>query len=391
MAIVRKFNALLIALALAFCLIQILPQEARALAEGLTVTVTRNQTLKDALAHARYLTKKGFVKITALTIVTDPDVALTGEDFSFIIENLSELTALDISAAALTAGGIPPSALRGCETLKSIKLPSSLVSIGSRAFDGCAKLREITLPEGLKTIGERAFAGCAAITEIYIPKSVTLIGEMAFRGCKNLASVSVEDENTGYQSVNGVLYTRDSIELHTYPPGKKGAISVLPGTKAIPPYAFADCGPNLTGITLPEGLETIGEYAFSGCTQLSRITIPEGVGSIEYAFSGCSSLESVTLPKSLYFIGWETFSGCKSLKEITFAGPIERIGPLAFEKCTSLTDVHFKTYFPSSKIRSDAFKGCSKLKTIHVPAGTAANFRPQLRGKIGSARIVEEE
>ena len=390
MAGVQKIKTLLIALVSLLCLaLLLLPQEARALTEGLTVTLLRGHTLKDALADARYLTKRGFVKITALTIITEPDAELDEDDFAFIAENLSELTTLDISAAALNANGLPPSALRGCVALQGVKLPSDLASIGSRAFDGCRRLKDIDLPESLKTVGDRAFAGCASLMEIHIPKGVTIIGELAFRGCISLTGVFADAENAGYMSLSGVLYTSDGKELHTYPAGKTGVYSVLAGTKIIPPYAFADCGASLTGITLPEGLETIGEYAFNGCSMLPSVEIPEGVGSIEYAFRGCTSLESVTLPKSLYFIGWETFSNCRSLKEITFAGPIERIGPLAFEKCSSLTDVRFAAYFPTSKISSDAFKGCGKLRTIHVPAGTSANFRPQLRSKIGRAQIAE--
>ncbi len=259
MAGTQKLKILLAAFILVFCCSLLCAHETHALAEGLTVTLLRGHTLKDALAQARYLTKKGFVKISALTIITEPDAALDDEDFTFITENLSELTALDISAAALDSNGLPPYALRGCVRLQSVYLPDDVVSIGSRAFDGCTRLLTIALPDSLKTIGERAFAGCAALTEIHIPQGVTLIGEQAFRGCKSLSGVFVDTENAGYESADGVLYTADGIEMHTYPAGKTGAYSVLPGTRVIPPYAFADCGPNLTGITLPEGLETIGE------------------------------------------------------------------------------------------------------------------------------------
>ncbi len=386
---IRTIKVLSLTLVAMLCLTLAMPHGAAAL-EGLTVTLASGITLKEALAEAGYITKKGYVKIESLTLITEPGAALDGVDFEFIAQSLSNLTMLDISSSTITDNSIPPSALRRCDTLREIKLPDDVISIGSQAFDGCAGLQAIDLPPELMVIGDRAFAGCASLSEINIPKDVTIIGAMAFRGCKNLGGIHVDENNTGYRSVNGVLYTHDGKELHSYPANKNGVYSVLPGTEVIPPYAFADCGPNLTGITLPEGLETIGEYAFAGCTLLSRVTIPEGVGSIEYAFRGCKSLESVIFPKSLYFIGWETFSGCTALKEIAFNGPVERIGPLAFEKCTSLTDVYFSTYFPTSKIRSDAFSGCSKLKTVHVPAGTARPFRSQLRGKIGSARIVED-
>ncbi len=386
----RIVKALSMALAAIFCMVIAAPQAAGALENGLTVTLDTETDLKEALAEAGYITDRGFVKIAALMVITEPEAALNGQDFDFAAQNLSALTSLDISGAALSGGGIPPSAFAGLAALSEVVLPEKVVSIGSEAFDGCASLMAIDLPDGIKVIGERAFADCASLAEIHIPKSVLIIGAMAFRGCKSLNGISVDEENASYRSVNGVLYTRDGKELHTYPASKTGVYSVLPGTEIIPPYAFADCGPNLTGITLPEGLETIGEYAFAGCSLIASVTIPEGVGSIEYAFRGCKSLKSIAFPKSLYFVGWETFSGCTALKEISFAGPVERIGPLAFEKCTSLTDIYFAAYFPTSKIRSDAFKGCKNLKTVHVPPETGRLFRSQLRGKIGGARIVED-
>jgi len=80
--------------------------------------------------------------------------------------------------------------------------------------------------------------------------------------------------------------------------------------------AFYGCL-NLTRITLPEGLTSISARAFETCYKLANITLPESLTSIDaQAFSGCSALNSITLPEGLTSIGWDAFSGCTGLTSI---------------------------------------------------------------------------
>ena len=84
--------------------------------------------------------------------------------------------------------------------------------------------------------------------------------------------------------------------------------------------AFSGCS-NLKRLTIPSGVETIGDYAFSGCESLTSITIPDGVTSIGgYAFSGCESLESITIPDSVTSIGGYAFYHCYGLTSIKYRG-----------------------------------------------------------------------
>ena len=89
------------------------------------------------------------------------------------------------------------------------------------------------------------------------------------------------------------------------------------GVTSIGDFTFSGCS-NLTSITIPDSIMSIGNFAFTGCSSLTSVTIPNGVkGIYEAAFRGCSSLTSITIPASVDYIGYEVFDGCESLASIT--------------------------------------------------------------------------
>ena len=135
--------------------------------------------------------------------------------------------------------------------------------------------------------------------------------------------------------------------------------------------AFSNCT-GLTEITIPDSVTSIEDYAFSNCTSLTEITIPDSVTSIESGtFSGCTSLTEITLPDSVtdiegqYYDGYSyygAFSRCTSLTEITIPDSVTSIGECVFSGCTGLTEI---TISDSVKyIGEEAFKDCTNLKSI---------------------------
>ena len=129
--------------------------------------------------------------------------------------------------------------------------------------------------------------------------------------------------------------------------------------------AFSDCS-GLTSITIPNSVTSIGEYAFSGCSGLTSITIPNRVTSIGVgAFYGCSGLTSITIPNSVTSIGDWAFGDCSGLTSITIPNGVTSIGGGAFNGCSGLTLITIPNSVTS--IGKYAFYGCSGLILITIP------------------------
>ncbi len=158
-----------------------------------------------------------------------------------------------------------------------------------------------------------------------------------------------------------------------------------------------------TEVVIPEGVTSIGDYAFIGCSSLTEVVIPERVTSIgDYAFADCSSLSGMTLPKGLISIGYEAFCGCSGLeyikveegnavfdsrgncnavietesnmlirgcKNTIIPEDVTGIGKQAFCRCTSLTGIVIPEGVTG--IGSGAFYECTNLEEINIPEGVA--------------------
>ena len=214
---------------------------------------------------------------------------------------------------------IGKSAFCGCDFKGSVTLPKGLTQIGAGAFSNCFNLTGVTIPQGVTSIGDSAFLNCVGLTSVVIPegvtnisgwafgccyglpsvtipKSVTSIGEAAFSAC--LSNIYVDEGNASYSSVDGVLFNKDQTTLIAYPANR------------------AD-----TAYKIPEGVTSIGNWAFFSCWQLTDVTIPESVTSIgDYAFHWSDELNAITIAKSVTSIGKCAFSYCTGLKDVYYTG-----------------------------------------------------------------------
>ncbi len=193
-------------------------------------------------------------------------------------------------------------------------------------YDGELK-GDLIIPETLggypvTEIGDEAFFGRTGLTSISIPNSVTSIGERAFWDCENLSIIIVDADNGAYCSVDGVLFNKDKTELVCYPEGKGETYVIPDGVISIGEFAFFYCN-RFTSVSIPNSVTSIGKYAFDSCA-LTSIEIPNSVTSIgESAFGCCVELKSVIIPKSVTSIGTWGFQECFDLETVYYGGTEE--------------------------------------------------------------------
>ena len=187
--------------------------------------------------------------------------------------------------------------------------------------------------------------------------------------------VWIEDNLTWTLDADGTLtisgtgamknYDYDSNQSPVYNNSDVKKIVIEDGVTSIGDYAFRGCS-SLTSITLPDSVTSIGDCAFVFCVGLSSITLPDSVTSIgDSAFKNCSSLTSITIPDSVTSIGDWTFYKCSSLTSITIPNSVTSIGDSAFYNCRSLTSITIPDRVTS--IESSAFYNCSSLTSITIP------------------------
>ena len=284
------------------------------------------------------------------------------------------------SLETVTGGGnvqvIAPNAFSSCTSLTSIGAMDSLQSIGSSAFSDCVSLSNIPSSQSLKSIGDLAFFNCVSLQSVAIPATLTTLGENVFGDCISLQTFAVENGNTAFSVENDVLLNAEKTTLFCYPPAKTGTTYSVPNTVTeIAPYAFASAA-DLTDVTLPTGLQTIGAWAFSQ-TKLTSITIPNTVTTIgSYAFCNAASLKQVQLPNSLQELQAAAFWGCSSLEQVTLPNtlqeiPISEVFQGMFQKITvaCYQNSYAETYFQKI-ISSDNSQGRESrytLQTMETP------------------------
>ena len=222
-------------------------------------------------------------------------------------------------------------AFAGCKQMTSVVLPRSLADIGSEAFAGCIRLEEVDLPGGVTNIGPRAFLGCERLTSVAVPDGVVSIGELAFALCRDLESVAVgtggveigprafqspklaevriAEGNPAYTSADGAVLSKDGRTFVWCTALRKGEYAVPDGVETIGAYAF-HCCLRLKRVVLPGSVREIGEGAFRMCPWLESVFFVSGVRRIEReAFAYSPRLTEWSLPESVESIDAETFRG----------------------------------------------------------------------------------
>lgn len=280
------------------------------------------------------------------------------------------------------------------------------------------------------------------LERIVLPASVTDI-EYLFRGrvCGNLCALEVHPDNPAFQSMDGVLFSRDGRKLLAFPPGLTDAYAIPETVTEIAEGAFPACDePRLARLILPDSLTKVdvrclpdyhslkalevavdhpcyesregmlcekktgtllyvppgqGEYLhvpngirgiasdafrFSGENEWARsVSMPLSlVEMAPYAFAGCTALMSIALPPRLHDIPEGAFKECLALERVVLPMALETIGPLAFNGCAKLREV----YIPNSVryINPTAFDYANESMVIYAPEGSEGHAFAKAQG-----------
>lgn len=323
-----------------------------------------------------------------------------------VFEDCINLTSITIPIGVTTIGG---SAFERCYRLMNVILPDGLSSIGSDAFRSCTNLVSITLPSSLVEIGDSAFEYCNNLSNMEIPANVDSVGDKAFSDCGNLTGVffagnspaefgSGVFDNTGsnftiyyfstatgftsptwmgypaeeiakpqfsYQIINGGT----EVMITDYPENAVGPLFIPTEIEALPVTgigyeAFSNCS-GLTSISIPDSVVNIEGDAFRYCSGLTSIVLPSGLTNIaDGLFFKCSSLSTVNIPNNVTHIGHSAFGYCESLASVYLGDSITSIGEFAFSYCYSLTTVDLPAEL--NVLGRAAFWYCRNLQSIHV-------------------------
>ena len=320
--------------------------------------------------------------------------------------------------------------------IKEVSIPDTIIEIENGMFDSCRSLTSVTIGRGVADIGNIAFSKCSkleninvseknanyssvggilynkqrtemimvprATKEVDVPNTVTKIKNYAFYNCDNLKmitigdrvtdieieevsfyncselkSINVSNNNTAYSSIDGILYNKEQTRLVKVPRTVEKVL--MPGTiETIGNYAYNDCT-NLSDIVIRNGVKTIESYAFNNCSRLKNINIPNSVTRIEScAFNNCGNLNNVIIGNGVNYIDNDAFYDCTNLNSINVSEDnsfySSQKGILYNKDQTTIIKVPRKISSLEilntvTSIGNYAFYNCSKLTSITIPEG----------------------
>ncbi len=184
------------------------------------------------------------------------------------------------------------------------------------------------------------------------------------------ALAAKDADDVAYPAEGGNIYIDESTKTVTDADTRVTSVTIPNGITSIGEYAFAYCR-SLTSVTIPDSVTSIGDCAFDNCKSLTEVTIPGSVTSIgDCAFSSCSSLTGMTIPDSVMRIGASAFNGCTSLTGVTISNSIKSIEKDMFWACHSLTNVTIPKGVTS--VGDSAFEFCHNLTSVTIPDGVTS-------------------
>ena len=270
-------------------------------------------------------------------------------------------------------------------TFKSLFLTVLFVLLGSLAIQA-ADDGLITKQITLKLDEAGTLPNKIAVSRKNLITNLKIVGKINGTDLKFIRELAGRDVNGG--KTDGKLSILDLSEAKIVAGGDayvRFSENYYTSNDKLGDYAFSGCS-GLTSLTLPSSVTSIGDKAFYSCWMLTSLTIPSSVTSIgNYTFTGCSGLTSLTLPSGVTSIGDYAFQDCSGLTSLTLPSGVTSIGNCAFYDCSGLTSLTIPSGVTS--IGNYAFYGCSGLTSLIIPSGVTSIGKWAFRGCSGLTSI----
>ena len=314
------------------------------------------------------------ITVFGCTVALAADSGQLSDSISWTLSDTGVLTISGRGAIPDYGNGINESPFLDNDQISSVIIENAITAVGDRTFAGARNLTSVTFPGGLESIGYGAFAR-TGLTEVTIPASVTgvgAIGDIAFYGCANLSSVTIMnstipiyDETFSACSPTLVLtgWKGSPVEAYALENGfgftalTSGSCGdranwtfdagsgLLTITGSGPTWDYHDYrispfldNPFITAVEIENRITKIGDRMFVGAENLTAVTFPGGLESIGYGAFARTGLTEVTIPASVTgegAIGDIAFYGCPSLNRVTIMSPAVSIYDDTFSACSS--------------------------------------------------------
>jgi hypothetical protein len=222
--------------------------------------------------------------------------------------------------------------------MTSVAIPGSVLSVGAGAFEWSIYVTNLTVASGVVDIGVGAFSGCERVATFAIPATVTNLGDTAFSE-DSMTAITVDPGNAAYRSVGGALLNKAGTRLIQYPTGNPQTV-----------------------YTVPNGVLTIGDYAFENAS-LADLTIADTVTNIESVAFYSSFIRQVVIPDSVLSIGDDAFVYSTIMTNVTIGTGVTYLGAGAFYDCSELAGVLFEGDPPGTN--AAVFEGDSVLPAVY--------------------------
>lgn len=322
-----------------------------------------------------------FSYCNTLTSVTVPDSVIEIQNYAFY--QSAKITTISLGAGVNILGY---SVFARCYKLTQINAAgtnNAYSSSGGVLFNKTGetlvqyppgKTGSYTMPVGVTSIAANAFYDCDYLTSVSVGSAVNLIGNLAFSSCSVLTQINVDPVNTAYSSLDGVLFDFAKTILIQYPSGKSGSCTVPAGVLTVANEAFSTCS-GLTAVNLPAGLTAIGSSAYYYCSGLTSLVIPDSVTQIgASAFSVCRNLEVLNLGTGVQSIGANAFNSCTKVASLVIPDSVISIGDYAFSTCDLLATVSIGSGLAS--LGESVFAYCKNIAQFTLSSSNTAFSSP---------------